>query len=403
VVIEDIFPQAKQRLSEDLLDKANERTKWFTSFFKTPEQQMMPLGFFAMTEDMRNVNVLKNLREKGILMVHLYSRKQTVKDALGDINAAKSAGISVLQNLPSEYLKTGSSLFWQEHISQLAQQQQIIAWYLPEETNAEDFPWLRSLADNIRKTDSSHRPLITYYENGSINYLQQAIEIVDVSVFGAYPTMTPWRPRADIRKRIDRLYESGCLVGLAALEALQSREYFTKPEYVRFDAYLSLISGAKGIMWYSWNQARQSSRLSDAIFDVTMELNGTQKLGEVLLDGQELPDVRCRLVRGSSYAPAASAYENKSSDKREVYASLQWTTRQYENSLYIFAVNMNQAVGGYSTGGREYSLEVKFENLPVVIKQAEVISENRTVYVREASFSDSFNPLEVHIYKINLN
>jgi hypothetical protein len=214
------------------------------------------------------------------------------------------------------------------------------------------------------------------------------------------------RPRVDIKRRIEKAYESGVLVVIAGLEALKGRRNWSRPKDIRFDAYLSLISGAKGIMWYGYAYAKERPGLMEAVLDVATELNGPEHLGEVLLLGSKKVAVECRLLNGPAFSPAASAYEEKDEKILKRYDSIQWTNREYKGHLYIFAVNTAQKVEtGPATddGGAEYMVKVKFGPINAAFSDVRVISEQRQIKLSDGCFVDTFDPLGTHIYKIKLN
>lgn len=235
-----------------------------------------------------------------------------------------------MQNLPDKYLATRGREFWQQHITALAGNDQILVWYLPEEVEMENLDKLEQIGNIIRATNTKHRPLITYVSDSDAEYLKRVSGIADAVVFGAYPSYCMPRPRADIKRRIEKAYESGVPVVIAALEALEGRRNWTRPKDIRFDAYLSLISGAKGIMWYAYYYAKPRAELLEAVLDMATELNGPENLGEVLLLGKEPKSLQCRLLEGPRFSPPASAYEQDWEKKNEFkqYDSVQWTARE---------------------------------------------------------------------------
>jgi len=398
-------PPSSPPIPPELIKQAQAQTQEFLKFFKTPKQQFMPLGFFAMAEDMRNIDILSKLQERGINFVHKYGSVQRVWHAITDLRAAQVANIGVLQNLPSAYVASHGTRFWQDHISALAASNQILAWYLPEEAKPADIPKLKQIADIIRTTDSMKRPIITYASQANAEYLRRVAAVVDVLVFGAYPSLYMPRPRADIKRRIDTAYESGAPVVVAALESLKGRRNWTRRKDVRFDAYLSLVSGAKGIMWYGYYYARSRPKLVESILEVAMELNGSMQLGEVLLTGEQPTSLTCTLVEGPAHSPPTSAYEEnwQANNTFTRYDSLQWTARKHKGALYIFAVNAAQkVVSGPATddGGSSYSVTAKFGPFNSDSSKVDVIGEERSITPSLGYFSDSFLPLAVHIYKI---
>ena len=400
-VVHGFVPMSKIQLPDNLAGKAEKQTRSLLDFFKTSEQQLIPLGFYAMVDKMQDVKVLSHLQRHYINLVHKYGSHQSVANALSDLRAAKEAGVGVLQNLPRARLKTKGRSYWQVHISALKDNKQILMWYLPEEMKLDELKYIRQIAEIIESTDDYARPMITYASDCDSEYLNQVGDIVDAVVFGAYPSYYSPRPRLDVRRRIDKAYKSGVPVVFAALEAIHNGKMGpTKPEYIRCDAYVALVSGAKGIMWYCYARARHMPEVMEAVFDVAEELNGPARLGEVLLVGEVERGIKCRLINGSWYGPPASAYEKRTTNIKRLYSSIQWTARKHKGGLYIFAVNMNEKIRAPGNGGQAYSVEAVFESLNVSANKAEVLFEDRTIPITENSFSDKFEPLEVHIYRI---
>ena len=169
-VVDGIIPECKIQLPPDPKKESQEKTERLLKFFRSPEQQFMPLGFYGMVNDMTNTEVLINLRKHGMNLVHKYGSMQPANIALRYLQAAKKAGIGVLQNLPTAYLKTADPDFWPNHISALADNKQILIWDLPEELPQEDLKYLEPIAENIREKDPYHRPIITYVQNYETNH-----------------------------------------------------------------------------------------------------------------------------------------------------------------------------------------------------------------------------------------
>jgi hypothetical protein len=373
----------------------------FLKFFKTPTQQFIPLGFYAMVHDIRDSEKLKALGGRGIILFHRYHSEQSVNNALKDLVSAREAGVAVLQNLPRKYFKTRGMDFWQQHISALANNSQILVWYLPEETKEKDLDQLKQLSDIIRDTDSRKRPLITYVVDWQADYLRRVNGITDAVVFGAYPSYHGTRPRIHIKRRIEHAYESGVSVVIAALEALKGKYNWTRPKDVRFDAYLALISGAKGIMWYGYAYAKQRPELVEAVLDVATELNGPERLGEVILSGKKPRFLTCQAVKGPAYFHDDYKYETGARTSLKL-GSIQWTGREYEKYLYIFAVNTAQKLRTAKDGGEACRVTVMFGPIQNKSSKIHVISEDRTIQLSDGYFTDTFEPLGTHIYKVRI-
>jgi hypothetical protein len=386
-------------IAPQLTKQAEAKSRAFLKFFKTPTKQFMPLGFYAMAADMRDSERLKALRQRGVILFHKYSSEQSIQDALGDLQSAREAGVAVLQNLPDKYLTTRGREFWQQHITALAGNDQILVWYLPEEVEMKNLDKLEQLGNIIRATDPRKRPLITYVEIWRPEYLKRVGGITDALVYGAYPSLHGERPRIEIKRRIDWVYKNGVPVVIAALEAIKGKFNWTRPKDVRFDAYLALISGAKGIMWYAYYYAKPRQELLEAVLEVADELNGSEGLGEVLLSGREPKTLTCEVVEGKTYFHSGHPYDEPS----KLLTSIQWTAREYKNYLYIFAVNTAQEVGAVDDGGPGLIVKVRFGPVNNISSEVEVISEGRTISLSDNYFADTFEPLGTHVYKVKLD
>ncbi|RKY08301.1 MAG: hypothetical protein DRP56_04325 [Planctomycetota bacterium] len=406
-VVEGAIPMSRSMLRPELKDKAREKEAYVLSFFKTPDQQLMPLGFFAMVEDIRNVENLRKIRSRGINIIQSYGRVRSFEKALGNLEAARKAGIGVVQYLPGSYMERESPQWWQKRIRLIARDKQLMLWYLPEESQPEDLKDLQMLAGIIRSQDPYSRPLTTFVKSGQKIHWKNISKIVDAMILGIYPChIKNPAPRADIRRYIDFAYEQNVPLIFSALEAFKSekrRNVWPTPKEVRFDAYLSLISGSKGLFWYGHTYLIKNPKLYAAVLQLALELNGPTHLGEVFLLGQRADSIECQLIRGSAYAPPACAYQKDWWKKEKyLYSSPQWLALRHKKNIYIFAVNMNEKIGTADHGGPDYAVTVQFKNLPETVKNVEVLFEDRQLAVEDHSFTDSFDPIGTHIYRLEI-
>jgi hypothetical protein len=406
---EGVVPPSQPPIPAELTNRAQTRAQEFLKFFKTPMQQFIPLGFYGMTTgDLRNTDALSRLRKRGIILFHKAFSEQPLQNALEDLQSARKAGVAILQNLPRKFLFTRKRNFWQYHISGLAPNDQILVWYLPEEIKAQNLNKLEMISNIIRATDDKNRPIITYVVKWREDYLKRVNSMVDALVFGFYPCHNGVRPRIEIKRRIDHAHKCGVLTVIAVLEALKGKRRWVRPEEIRFDAYLALISGAKGIMWYSYNRARQRPQLLEAVLDVATELNGPHRLGEVLLLGKQPEWLTCKMVKGPNYWHDDCIYGTTTKKPTKIH-SIQWTAREYGTYLYIFAVNAAQktirpfVVDPNINGGPEYKVTASFGPINSPSSEVRVISEGRTVELSDGYFIDSFESLGTHVYEVRIN
>jgi hypothetical protein len=287
----------------------------------------------------------------------------------------------------------------------LADDGQILVWYLPEEAEPNELDKLEQIGNIIRATDTKHRPLFTYASNSDAEYLKRVSGIVDAVGYGTYPSYYAPHPRIIVKQRIDWAYKCGVPVVIAALEALEGKFNWVRRKDVRFDAYQSLISGAKGIMWYAYYYAKPRPELLEAVLEVATELNGPENLGEVLLLGKEPKSLQCILLEGPTLSPPTPKCAEEGTGSIR-YDSALWTAREYKNYLYIFAVNTAQKVEtGAATddGGAAYMIKVKFGPISSPSSKIQIIGESRVVDLSDGYFIDTFEPLGTHIYKVKLD
>ncbi len=143
------------------------------------------------------------------------------------------------------------------------------------------------------------------------------------------------------------------------------------PEEIKCQAYIGLVNGATGLIWYAfwtpenWGDSpigRGYWVLSDTkLWDAFKSLNAeVSKLAPIVLTGKNLGPVKC--------------------SSPDVQTCL-W---KYKGKSYLMAVNtlytpVNCTIQGYG-------------------KQAEVMFENIKVVTKKGILNESFKPLEVHVY-----
>jgi len=107
------------------------------------------------------------------------------------------------------------------------------------------------------------------------------------------------------------------------------------PRWVRHDVYLSLISGAKGIVVFSRSERPDFSAhgaYAAAYEAIAHELNGPLHLGSVFLFGERRDDLRGHVLRGPSHV--ATAHEEPVE-----YPSVAVLDVAYGPDRYLFLAN----------------------------------------------------------------
>ena len=143
------------------------------------------------------------------------------------------------------------------------------------------------------------------------------------------------------------------------------------PKEMRAEVWMAVTSGAKGIGYFTIAfEPFRWMNLSPEIKDEMKRTNTQLKeLAPVILAHEDGPPVKC-----------------SSND-------VQFLVRQYQNAVYLFAVNLETSS----------DVEVKFA-FPEGLRgrAAEVIGENRILQFDSNSLKDSFEALDVHLYRIDL-
>lgn len=147
------------------------------------------------------------------------------------------------------------------------------------------------------------------------------------------------------------------------------------PEHIRAEVWMAICRGATAIGYFthvwkpSYSQFGVPKENREALVQINRQI--TQLTPAIL--GQE-----------PNWAVGVKA---------EGDAKIDVMARKHDGQLYIFVVNYDERlVKSIAT--------VTVENLPAG-KEITVIDEVRTIRSREGSFSDAFDPLAVHIYRID--
>jgi len=252
--------------------------------------------------------------------------------------------------------------WWTNYLKILVSHKQTIIWYLPEEPGLKNLSKLRQLTELLHKLDRSRRPVMTYLKSTSPLVLTEASKFMDCLVYGAYPGHG-WTGGARLRiaRRMIRAYSCGAPAVIAALESFKTKSGWTKPEHVEFDAYLALIHGARGIMWYGYHYARDKPELLNAVLEVSRLLNGPEHLGEVFLKGEDNQNIQARVVEGPTIFPDSVSKSNKMYLGGKIYPSINWRAYNHHGNTYLVTVNGCEMIKESNPNASEKDLTVRIE------------------------------------------
>jgi hypothetical protein len=144
---------------------------------------------------------------------------------------------------------------------------------------------------------------------------------------------------------------------------------------VRAEAWMSLIHGSQGLIYFVHEfkpKFREAGLLSDAemLAAVTQLNHEISSLAPVLNEPSVADAMRVRLIANAS--------------------AVDTLTKRHNNASYVFAVEME---------GRQASADFRLSSAKPA-QTVEVIGEDRSITLRDGSFTDSFKPWDVHLYRL---
>jgi hypothetical protein len=396
---------AKKQVAPVKVTERGERPKKFQQAlekqFKAGDRLLMPLGFYSVTDHIHKTNEMRILVENGITVVQKYTAKQaTVEESKREIQDAAKAGVSMAFCLPTRYFQEDKE-WWRKYILErdLINQNQIAFWYLHGEPKPEDVRHLKTVADLLHEIDGLQRPVISYHHSID-SVAAEMSQFLDCLVFGAYPgaSKSEGFPRVRIAHHIDSAHTYGVPV-IAALEAYNTPSGWPSPNDIKFDAYLSLIHGVKGIMWYGYHYTRDNPELLDAVLARTRILNGPEYLGEVFLKGEDNPNIQAQIVAG----PTIFMDGFHRGMKRDMPGnpSIHWRAYNHRGYIYLVMVNCCEILKKPYSEEDEKALTVKveFRGFNMDSKVALLDGESEYSYQSEL-LSVTLKPLGVAVFKV---
>lgn len=205
----------------------------------------------------------------------------------------------------------------------------------------------------------------------------------DILSFDVYPIAGYEKPNYQdylwlVAKGVDQLREWGgpSKIVWNALECthIGDADRQANPSQVRSEVWMSIIHGSRGIIWFA-HQFKPK-------FDEHALLDDPKMLAAVSAINAQIHRL----------APAINSKEladvKVASSNTEVPIDI--LARKSQGATYVFSVAMRN---GPSTG--TFTFGDKSAH------QAEVLGENRRVEIKDGSFTDSFAPFAVHLYKID--
>jgi len=161
------------------------------------------------------------------------------------------------------------------------------------------------------------------------------------------------------------------------------------PRWVRHDVYLSLMTGAKGIVVFSgWRRPKFPAfdQYFQAYAECIRELNGPINLGQVFLFGQRRNDLRVRIFRGPSRVATAPL----ANQQRVNYPPVAVLDVAYGTDRYLFLANSSNE-----------PVRVAVQGLPDTAITAENLFEpDDKQIVRPGQWEPDLEALEIKAFRL---
>lgn len=353
-----------------------------TGFLTGPNGPIFPIGMYTLQGgEGQNDRVLAEAREAGFNTTVFYA--YTTETITPLLDAAARHDIRAFVYVSNPFRIRENKITREELLRDLearVNHPALLGWYLvdePEGIGEADERTVRRLYDNVKSADADHPcSLVIMSPEAATQYGACA----DVIWIDPYPV--PDRPVS---------YVAECIAG--ARKAVGDRKpvwgvlqafdwnvwrkgridgvHRPTPEEERCMTYLALVHGAKGIIY--WAYASSKYRMNDypehwaAMKALAGEL---RTLSPALL----VPDSKRKLaVSGAG-------------DGIDVMI------KEVDGAAYVFAVN-----------GGEKALKASFDLTGCRAESGEVMFEKRELPVSGGAWSDAFEPLGVHVYKLKLD
>ncbi len=257
-------------------------------------------------------------------------------------------------------------------------------WYLrPEELrmwrrNEKDY--LRTAADEIRKTDPHGRPVWMYDPNHRTSEgLIATGEHLDIIGKGCYVNLAGYQDDR-VWVRWTMLQETTACAALMKQDGRRRTPIVMPqlskdpedpaldamiPTWVRHDVYLGLICGARGVAIWSLFPRREVKRTHRVFYDAYAragrELTGKLGLGQVFLFGEDRADLTVRQTSGPQTVELFTGPRNKLEEgtmaeeekQRHTHRYPALATREitYAGRRYLFLCNSTRETVGCEIGG----------------------------------------------------
>ena len=248
----------------------------------------------------------------------------------------------------------------------------------------------------IKQEDANHPVVQTHAPRGTVSDLQPYNVAADILALDIYPVAIP--PPSNPPITNTGVSQLGDWTQVLSQVANGQKEFWmieqiafsgttplgktlTFPTYTqsRFMAYEAIANGARGLMFFGGNVAATLTNATDAALGWNWSFwNSTLNLVVEQLGDHSL-------LAKALVAPASSLPITLSGTS---FPDIEFCVREVPPCLYIIATKREGA-----------TTNVTFSGLPSWAANGEVLYESRTITAAGGQFTDSFAPLDVHVYR----
>lgn len=254
-------------------------------------------------------------------------------------------------------------------------------------------PGLKQAYDFIKKIDPHHPVWMTHAPRNTLELLREYSVACDIVALDIYPISEPpgkhshlpnkqlsvvgdytqWIRKAVYDKKPAWMVLQVCWSGVVPPK---NRLMFPDFHQQRFMTYQAIINGARGLLYFGPTVALEGK-------NAELGYNWT-------FQNEVLTPLLKEFNRDSELYPVILASESKARLKTSGADDVEFCAREVGDWLYILACKREGAKADIKFSGELLNGEIT------------VLYENRTVKAQKGSFSDSFGPNDVHVYKVRV-
>ncbi len=386
----------------------------------TPELEKSKAdGFTAIGPyygDMKRNRVIEKARQQKVKCLYTIGRTIAIPDsktlyAQGmRIPGGTNRNYSSLRRLDNtktgkinrgEYEQTARSIRQKviAEVKAVASHREIAIWYVGHEElrfwRKNEMFWLSNVSSAIHSADPLHRPVMMYEPNHrNASALAHTVVYLDFCSKGMYCNSVGFKEnriwiRWSVEQEITAIKQANpSAIPIAVLwmahDPDNPKDISRIKKWCRHDVYLSLISGAKGILiWSGYNRRKGFKNTFKDYYQgyasAARELNGQLNLARVFLFGQKRNDIKIDIISG----PAVLKLDY---DKKvHTYQSVNYYNAAYKNKRYLFLVNSSNS-----------PVTVMLSNLPTSgINCRNILEKNNILNIQKGSCKTTLPALGV--------